>query len=53
MGSGEVFRTTFAEANMLIYGLLIMVVVVFMPRGIVGEPARYLIRRVYAKRAQG
>lgn len=53
VGSGEVFRTTFAEANMLIYGLLIMVVVIFMPRGIVGEPARYLIRRVYAKRAQG
>jgi len=53
VGSGEIFRTTFAEANMLIYGLLIMVVVIFMPRGIVGEPARYLIRRVYAKRAQG
>jgi branched-chain amino acid transport system permease protein len=53
VGSGEIFRTTFAEANMLIYGLLIMVVVMFMPRGIVGEPARYLIRRAYAKRAQG
>lgn len=53
VGSGEIFRTTFAEANMLIYGLLIMIVVIFMPRGIVGEPARYLIRRVYAKRAQG
>lgn len=53
VGSGEIFRTTFAEANMLIYGLLIMLVVMFMPRGIVGEPARYLIRRAYAKRAQG
>lgn len=53
VGSGEIFRTTFAEANMLIYGLLIMVVVIFMPRGIVGEPARYMIRRAYAKRAQG
>lgn len=52
VGSGEIFRTTFAEANMLIYGLLIMVVVMFMPRGIVGEPARYLIRRAYGKRAQ-
>lgn len=52
IGSGEVFRTTFAEANMLIYGLLIMLVVIFMPRGIIGEPARYLIRRTYAKRAQ-
>ncbi len=53
VGSGEIFRTMFAEANMLIYGLLIMVVVMFLPRGIVGEPARYLLRRAYAKRAQG
>ena len=53
VGSGEFFRTTFAEANMLVYGLLIMLVVMFMPRGIVGEPVRYLIRRSYAKRAQG
>lgn len=52
IGSGEIFRTAFAEANMLIYGLLIMLVVMFMPRGIVGEPVRYLIRRTYAKRAQ-
>lgn len=53
IGAGEVFRTTFAEANMLIYGLLIMLVIIFMPHGIVGELARYLIRRTYAKRAQG
>lgn len=52
VGAGEIFRTTFAEANMLIYGLLIMVVIMFMPRGIVGEPSRYFIRRAYAKRAQ-
>jgi len=52
VGSGEVFRTTFAEANMLIYGLMIMLVVMFLPRGIVGEPSRYLVRRAYAKRAQ-
>lgn len=53
IGSGEIFRTTFAEANMLIYGLLIMLVIMFMPRGIVGEPARHLIRRNYAKRVKG
>jgi len=52
VGAGEIFRTTFAEANMLIYGLLIMLVIIFMPRGIVGEPSRYFIRRAYAKRAQ-
>jgi branched-chain amino acid transport system permease protein len=53
IGAGEMFRTTFAEANMLIYGSLILVVVLFVPRGIVGELARRHIRRLYAKRAQG
>jgi branched-chain amino acid transport system permease protein len=53
IGAGEIFRTTFAEANMLIYGILILVVVLFVPRGIVGELARRHIRRLYAKRAQG
>ncbi|GEO17334.1 branched-chain amino acid ABC transporter permease [Microvirga aerophila] len=53
IGAGEMFRTTFAEANMLIYGILILVVVLFVPRGIVGELARRHIRRLYAKRAQG
>jgi branched-chain amino acid transport system permease protein len=53
IGAGEMFRTTFAEANMLIYGILILAVVLFVPRGIVGELARRHIRRLYAKRAQG
>ncbi len=53
VGAGEMFRTTFAEANMLIYGILILVVVLFVPRGIVGELARRQIRRLYAKHAQG
>jgi branched-chain amino acid transport system permease protein len=53
IGAGEMFRTTFAEANMLICGILILVVVLFVPRGIVGELARRHIRRLYAKRAQG
>jgi branched-chain amino acid transport system permease protein len=52
IGAGEMFRTTFAEANMLIYGILILVVVLFVPRGIVGELARRHIRSLYAKRAQ-
>jgi branched-chain amino acid transport system permease protein len=50
--AGEVFRTTFAQANMLVYGLLILVVVLFFPRGIVGEIVRNMIRRSYANRAQ-
>lgn len=53
VGAGEVFRTTFAQANMLVYGLLILVVVLFLPRGIVGEFARKLVRRRYARRTQG
>jgi branched-chain amino acid transport system permease protein len=53
VGSGEVFRTAFAEANLLIYGLLILVVVLFLPRGIIGETARRMTRRRYARSAQG
>ncbi len=49
--AAELFRTTFAQANLLIYGLLIVVVVLFMPRGIMGEIERRLVRRRYAKSA--
>jgi len=52
IGSGEVFRTTFAHANMLVYGLLILVVMLFFPRGIMGELIRNKVRRSYARRAQ-
>ena len=47
--AGEVFRTTFAQANLLIYGMLILAVVLFLPRGVVGEISRRLIRRRYAR----
>lgn len=53
MGSGEIFRTAFAEANLLIYGLLILVVVLFLPHGIIGELNRRIVRRLYARSAQG
>ncbi len=53
IGAGEIFRTTFAEANLLIYGLLILLVVLFLPRGIIGELSRRLVRSRYARRAQG
>lgn len=53
VGAGEVFRTTFAEANLLIYGVLILLVILFLPSGIVGEVNRRLIRRRYARSAQG
>lgn len=47
--AGEVFRTTFAQANLLIYGMLILAVVLFLPRGLVGELSRRLVRRRYAR----
>ena len=34
--SSEVFRTFFEEANLLIYGALLIVVILFMPGGIIG-----------------
>lgn len=49
--AGEIFRTTFAQANLLLYGALILIVILVMPRGIVGEYAYRMIRRAYAKRA--
>jgi len=53
VGAGEIFRTTFAEANLLIYGVLILLVILFLPSGIVGEYNRRLVRRRYARSAQG
>ena len=49
--SAELFRNVFAQANLLIYGVLIVVVVLFLPRGIIGELTRRLVRRRYARSA--
>ena len=49
--SGEIFRTAFAQANMLVYGVLILVVILMLPRGVVGEYAHKMTRRKYANRA--
>lgn len=51
--ASELFRNVFAEANLLIYGLLIVVVVLFVPRGLIGELQRRHVRRRYAKSAGG
>ncbi|WP_299362058.1 branched-chain amino acid ABC transporter permease [uncultured Paracoccus sp.] len=53
IGSGEIFRAAFAQANLLIYGLLILVVILFLPRGIFGEIQRRAVRRRYARSTQG
>lgn len=47
--SAEYFRTAFAEANLLIYGLLILIVTLFLPRGLLGELSRALVRRRYVR----
>lgn len=53
IGSGEIFRSAFAQANLLIYGVLILIVVLFLPRGVFGEIQRRAIRRRYARSTQG
>ena len=50
--SGEVFRNTFADANLLIYGVLIVVVTIYLPRGMIGELTRWVVRRRYARGAR-
>ncbi len=46
--AAELFKNVFQEAHLLIYGILLVVVVLFLPEGIVGG-ARALLRRRAAK----
>jgi ABC-type branched-subunit amino acid transport system permease subunit len=39
------FKTLFQEAHLLIYGVLIVLVVLFLPEGIVGAVSRWWQRR--------
>ena len=43
--ASEIFKNTFKEAHLLIYGVLLVIVVLFMPGGIVGTIAGFLRRR--------
>jgi len=43
--ASEIFKTVFQEAHLLIYGLLLIVVVLFLPEGIVGSVEGILRRR--------
>jgi branched-chain amino acid transport system permease protein len=36
LGSAEVFKNQFQESHLLVYGILIVLVVLFLPEGIVG-----------------
>jgi len=49
----EVFKSVFQEAHLLIYGLLLILVVLFLPEGIVGSVATLLRRRKLAKGLNG
>jgi len=42
--SAEIFKTVFKEAHFLIYGVLIVIVVLFMPEGVVGTVSNKLAR---------
>src|SRR5262249_22162495 len=44
LGASELFKNRFQESHLLIYGILIVVVVLFLPEGIVGG-LRHLFRR--------
>ncbi len=43
--ASELFKDIFKEAHLLIYGVLLVVVVLFLPEGIVGTLAAFLRRR--------
>ncbi len=43
--ASEVFKNVFHEAHLLIYGILLVVVVMFLPEGIVGSVNSWLRRR--------
>ncbi|HVN09774.1 MAG TPA: branched-chain amino acid ABC transporter permease [Patescibacteria group bacterium] len=43
--ASEIFKSVFQEAHLLIYGLLLIVVVLFLPEGIVGSAEGMLRRR--------
>ena len=45
LGASELFKNRFQESHLLIYGVLIVVVVLFLPEGIVGGLQRLVRRR--------
>jgi branched-chain amino acid transport system permease protein len=51
--AAEIFKSVFQEAHLLIYGLLLIVVVLFLPEGIVGGVATILRKRKSAEDRHG
>jgi len=52
VAASEIFRNTFAHANMLVYDILILVFMLFFLGGIVGEILYHRVRNSYARRTQ-
>ncbi len=49
LGASELFKNQFQESHLLIYGILIVVVVLFLPEGIVGGLEHLFRRRMKSK----
>jgi branched-chain amino acid transport system permease protein len=46
--SSEVFRNVFKQANLLIYGLLLIAIILFMPDGLMGGLRKWMNKRRHA-----
>jgi ABC-type branched-subunit amino acid transport system permease subunit len=46
LSASEAFKNVFQESHLLIYGVLIVVVVLFMPEGIVGSLQHRFRKRI-------
>lgn len=53
LGASELFKNRFQESHLLIYGILIVVVVLFLPEGIVGGMQHLFRRRMKSKPPSG
>ena len=49
--SSEIFRNVFKQANLLIYGLLLIAIILFMPDGLMGGVKKWMRARAVKKDA--
>ncbi len=49
----EIFRSVLKEANLLVYGVLIVLVIVYLPKGIVGTFEEWLYKRQHPLEKRG
>ncbi|MEG3072030.1 MAG: hypothetical protein RQM92_15330 [Candidatus Syntrophopropionicum ammoniitolerans] len=48
---GELFRTTLGSANVLVFGVLVCLIIMFLPNGIAGELD--IIKRITQRKKAG